>query len=210
MGGSSGSGEARRARQTEEARQKRIEAGTKQIRNEFAIKFDEPYFQNLKKTASDYYMGGTPEKHDTTGLLGQYDAALKQMKYALMRTGNWNSTAAVNKTNNATDAYDKAVAAVGQQVQGLVNNRRGDISNAESNTVNQLIASGDSSAAAAQAANQMNIQSQPLQIPPLGQLFTDLTAGLATQADLERSGQNKYNVFGYSPYASSRYTTTVR
>jgi hypothetical protein len=41
-------------------------------------------------------------------------------------------------------------------------------------------------------------------------VFTDATAGLATQADLERSGQNRYNA-GVSNWGNNirRYTSNV-
>lgn len=206
MGGGSGSAEVKRARLAEAAREQRVRTGTAQIRQQFAGTFNEPYFKNLQDTATAKY---------TNDAQKQYQEALKDMRYALMRSGMNNSTVAGKAEADAAGpggAWERATTAIADQARGLANQRRGDVVNAESLAVNQLNASGDQNAAAIQAANLIAANKPDPVAPPLGQLFTDLSAGLATQADLERNNQNRYTVFGNIPgwSARNRYSTTVR
>ena len=82
---------------------------------------------------------------------------------------------------------------------------------AENTVLNQLNQTADMGAAFANASAQIANNTKPPAMPMLGQVFTDLGAGLATQADLERYNQNRYNVFGRIPgwNERNRYTRNV-
>lgn len=204
---SGGSGEANRAARTaraeERARNEQIAFGTQQIRNLFAKQFDDSYFDKLRDVGTERY---TPEVND------QYEMSLRDLRAALLRSGISNSTAAVDMQRGLDEQRGKALQDIKSNVQGVVNQRRQQIANAELQTIGQLQASGDASAAAEQARSMINLNTKPEAWSPLGQVFTDVTAGLATQAELERAGRNRYNVgvsnwFGSKP--SGRYTTNV-
>lgn len=194
--------EAKRARQEEEARQRRISEGTAMVRGKFSTAFDDNYYKTLQKNFEDAY---APELED------QYKTAYDQMQAALMRAGLDNSSEAARREKLALKAKDKATQAVAAQGNQAVNQRKQDVAYTENTILNQLANTADSSAAFANATAQIKSSTTPLVTPMLGQVITDLGAGLATQAEMERNNQNRYTVFGRIPGWSNpnRYTRNV-
>jgi hypothetical protein len=199
MGGDGGAGrEAQRAREEEQARQARITAGTVKLREMFGTQFTPDYYKTkIEDPARKLYQ---PQVET------DYANSLKQLQFALARNGFGlgKDTSTLYRQKMADAQRQKLLAddRVTNEIQNLVAGRKGDVANAETAALNQLQASGDPISAAAQAANQIDARSQTPQFQPLGQVFTDFTAGLATQADLERSGQNRYN-FGVSNWGNN-------
>jgi hypothetical protein len=204
MFGDGGAGrEAQRARNEELARQGRIARGSAETRQKFQDVFSDDYYaQELAKFQKAY----APEVDR------QYKAATQNLQAALMRAGLFDSSVAAVKAGDAERAKvnaDNEVTQRGLQAQA---NKKLDVAQAENTVIGQLINTADQQAAFENAANAVRTQSSPTPTPMLGQVFTDLSAGLATQADLERSGNARYNVFGRIPGWSTggtRYTRNV-
>jgi hypothetical protein len=176
---------AERAATEERLRQERIQRGTMGIRSLFAKQFTPAYYGGLEKAST------------TSGnrqLDAQYADSLAKLKFSLARTGTLRSTARSSQEAQFGGRYDLARQQIAENARQLANQRKGDVANAENVAVTQLQASADPAAAAAQAANMIQANSYVPQYQPLGQIFTDLTGTLATQADLERTGRNRYGV----------------
>lgn len=173
------------AQRAELERQQRIAQGTIQIRQQFDNAFDTPYYQRLEKNARAVY---EPQ------IDNQYQQALKDMQFALSRSGLTSSSAASDLGSKLE--YQKGLATQDKRskIMSLINQRKGDVANAENVTLSQLANTADPYAAQAQASNLIKANTAEPGYSPLGQVFTDLTAGLATQADLERQGTNRYNI----------------
>lgn len=203
MFGDGGAGrEASRARNEELARQGRIARASAETRQKFRDVFSDDYYAQE--------LGAFQRAYEPDVKL-QYKNAIEQMQAALMRAGLFDSSVRAKKEGEATEALAGARNEVTQRGLQAQANRKQDVAAAESNVIGQLVNTADTQAAFENAASAIRTQSSPTPTPMLGQLFTDLSAGLATQADLERSGQNRYNVFGRIPGwgNSSRYTRNV-
>lgn len=201
MGKGSAGREARRARKSEEEREARIKKGTVDIRAMFDQKFNGQYYDRALKEQKGAYA----DEFNT-----QWETARKGLEAALMRSGLYDSTVGAQKLAAAGKEKDLRQLDVNQRALSAVEGRRANISAAQDNVIGQLRASGDMNAASAGAAAQLAQQSQPIPYSPLGSVFTDFTAGLATQAEQERQGTNRYNL-GISTWANpNRYTTNVK
>lgn len=202
MGGDGGArSEARRARETEDAREQRIKMGTGDIRTRFGKAFDDKYYQGLETTAKDFY---------GKQLTSDYEKARQQLQYALARNGLLNSTVRDTREVEAQKQLALGQQSIAERARGLSNQRRQDVAGAEQTAVSQLTASADPAAAAAQSANLIKANTALPEFSPMGQVFQDFTAGLATQADLERQGKNRYNL-GVSGWGNNarRYVQNV-
>ena len=205
FGGGGAEREARMAREAEEARERRVQVGTEEIRNRFARAFLPSYYtgpQGLETQAKAVWQ---PQVES------QYKQSMEQLQAALLRSGMYDSTAGAGKLAYAKQQKGVADMAVSERARGLSNQRKQDVAAAENTTIAALQASADPFAAAAQTSNMIAANSQMPEYSMMGQLFTDFTAGLATQADLERRGESRYNT-GWFPQrqrGSSRYSTTV-
>jgi hypothetical protein len=205
MFGDGGAGrEAKRARMEELARQGRIAQASSETRTKFRDVFSDDYYARELKNFQDAYKPDIKLK---------YDRAVQNMQAALMQAGLFDSSVRAQKEGMAEEARgdaEKNVTASGLKAQA---DRKQEVAGAENTVINQLINTADMGAAAENAANAIRTQSSPTPTPMLGQIFTDFSAGLATQADLERNRQNRYSLFGripgWSAGGGSRYTRTV-
>ena len=183
FGSSSADKAAAAAQVAEQERQARIKKGTQTIRALFASQFHPAYYDKLNKAVLD---------SGNSQLDTQYADSLAKLKFALARTGNLRSSTRSTQEAKFGGRYDLARQQIAENARQLVQQRKQDVANAENVTVSQLQASADPAYAAAQSANLINANSSIPAYQPLGQIFTDLTATLATQADLERTNRNRY------------------
>jgi hypothetical protein len=193
---------ARAAYEEEQRRRQAITAGTRRVQELFSEKYTPQYYDNLKKSATELYY---PDQER------QYQEAKRQIAGALGRSGMFGSKAAKRPAINLNAANDLAKTKIAQSINAQIAGRKQEVAGAEAAVQGQLQASADQNLAAAQATSQAAARYADPAWQPLGQLFTDITAGLATQADLERSGNNRYNM-GISNWGNNlrRYTTNVR
>jgi len=203
MFGDGGAGrEASRARNEELARQGRIARASDETRRKFRDVFSDDYYaQELQKYQDAY----TPD------ITRQHAKAVQNMQAALMRAGLFDSSVAAQKAGESTEALANANNEVKQRGLAAQANRKQDVAGAENTVIGQLINTADQQAAFENAAAAIRTNTSPTPTPMLGQIFTDLSAGLATQADLERNNQARYPVMSRVPGwgGTTRYTRNV-
>lgn len=197
--GSSGSsdGYARRAEQREQQRQSDIEQGTLRVRDTFANQFTPDYYEKIRKNFDDFYL---PQMEN------QYQDARQGLVYQLARSGLSDSSVRSDKYGELNEQM--ALAKQQMQVKGedYIQQRKTDVQRAQTNVLGQLQQSADAEGAARDAADAALTTSQVQGYDPLGQLFTDATWGLATQAELERSNNSRFNTGLFSNNGSKSGT----
>lgn len=179
MGGkSSGSSEAKKAREAEEARQAEIRKGTASINNTFDSQFTDDFYNQQKQNYLDY---ATPQVED------QYNDATKQLTYSLTRSGLLDSSARSEKSADLQKLYDLNTQKVADDALSYSTNAKTSVEDARANLITTLNATGDATGAANSALTRASALSQPASYSALGQLFTDFTNTLNTQAAQERA-----------------------
>jgi hypothetical protein len=178
MGGkNSGGGEAKRAREEEQKRQLEIRKGTAKVNNTFN-QFDDTFFNKQRDTAIAY---AEPQLQD------QYQDAGKELTFSLARSGNLDSSTRGEKTGDLQKLFDLNKQKIADDAQSGATQSRNAIEDARSNLVSTLNVTGDATGAANSAISRASALSQPAAYSPLGQLFTDFTSALGTQAAQERA-----------------------
>lgn len=179
MGGkSSGSREARLAREEEQARQKRIREGTQRVNTLFDSQFDDDFFTGRRQAFMDY---ANPQ------LEQQYGDANKELAFALARGGLLDSSVRGEKAGELQRLYDLNKQNVADQALSHETQARTAVEDSRANLIATLNATGDAEGAANAALARSAALSQAPAYSPLGQLFADFTAGLGTQAAQERA-----------------------
>lgn len=196
---SSGSsdGYTRRAEQRELERQRDIETGTQRVRQTFANQFTPEYYDKIRGNFDDFYM---PQMDR------QYNDARQGLVYQLARSGLSDSSVRSDKYGELNEQM--SLAKQNMQVKGedYIQRRKLDAQRAQANTLGQLQQSADATGAARDAADAALTTSQAQGYDPLGQLFTDTSFGLATQAELERSNNSRFNTGLFSNNSSKSGT----
>lgn len=177
-GGKGGSGEARRAREEEQARQQRVREGTERVNSIFAENFDDDFFDSRRTSFLDY---ATPQIND------QYGDAQKQLTFSLARGGNLNSSTRGDQASDLQKLFDTNMQQITDRALSYENQARNAVEDARAGLITTLNATGDAEGAANSALTRATVLSQPESYSPLGQLFMDFTAGLGQQAAQERA-----------------------
>jgi hypothetical protein len=155
---------------SEEKRQAMITSGTAKVNDIFKQYTPEFYDQR----ATDYGNWAMPQVED------QYKKAQEQLEFALARQfGTTATSTAADKQAELAKMYGLAKTDVTDQGGNLANQSRAQVENSRSTILNQLAATADPSAAANSAMNQQAILSQHDPYTPLGELFANITEGLA-------------------------------
>lgn len=198
MGGGGGSDKYAKQAAAEEARRKgEIKKGTADIRSMFAGQFDSNFYDKIRSDYSNFYTPQFEKQSLDAGeaLTGALSGAghLRGSAYA-GKPGNFvgGSSTAIDKFADLEEQSNIQRTLLTDRANQAAINKKRDIQNAQENVVLQLQSTADASGATADAASRLNYLSEAPAYEPLGQLFTDATYGLATQADLERRGQSKY------------------
>lgn len=168
----------------EAGRQRTIALGTKKIDNAFAG-FDDNFYSNIAKSYTDY---ANPQL-DT-----QYQQALKNLTYALARSGLSSSTAAGTEQANLDKQYDQYRTDVASEGQSEADRARSNNANTRNTLVDQLISTNDQAGAGAQAVSAAGMASKPPTFSPVGNFAFQMAQGLQNQ-----SAQSGYNPL-LSPY----------
>lgn len=165
-GGDDGSDEMRRR---EEERQARIREGMSKINDTFS-QFNDDFF-NRRRDA--YVAYATPQLEE------QYGDAATRLAAALSRSGALRSSEAIRRNSRLQRDYQLQRQSVVDKGMDFATSARTDLENARSGLVNDLYATADPAAAAAGAVARAKIASSNPGFSPLGQLFSDITSGLA-------------------------------
>lgn len=179
--GDGGAGkQAEQQRADEQARQARITSGMSAIDGAFSG-FNDAFY---KKRANDYSAFAMPQ------LERQAASAHDNLIYALSRSGNLDSSAAIKRNAELNDEANQQRIGIANAGLDQANQLRGQVENSRGNVVAQLNATGDSSASTAAALRQVQAFNQPTGYSPLGNLF----AGFAQT--LSGIGSNAGNGYG--------------
>lgn len=201
MGKKGGGNEAAQARKEEQKRQAKIREGTTRVNSIFDGQFNEPYFDGRRQAYIDY---ANPQLED------QYGDAQKELTFALARSGLLDSSVRGEKTADLQKRYDLSKQEIADKALAYSGESKTAVEDARSNLIATLNATGDAEGAASGAINRASALSKPAAFSPLSSLFADFTAGLGTQAALEKAnyysgGQTgaRYNTGLFAPKTGS-------
>ena len=193
LGGGGDGGAAERQRQEEEARQGRIREGKTNIENTFS-QFNDDFYDTRRTSYLDY---ANPQLED------QFKDATRDLTLALARSGLLNSSARARRFGDLQKQYDIQSRAVADKAMDYENQSRSAVGAAKSDLLTQNQSLADPTLAASSAQNRAENLSALPSFSPLGLLFSGITEGIATQADLERRGKNAYELSGLFNAGSS-------
>lgn len=151
--------------------------------------FGDDFYNKAKQSYIDY---ATPQLDRQAG------DARDQMIYALSRTGNLDSSAALKKNSDLTRDTDQARLDIANQGLSQANAMRTNVEGVRSNLVAELNATGDSAAAAQGAIRQAQNLNAPQGMSPLGQLFSTFSSSLA---GIGSNAGNGYSGLARNPQA---------
>lgn len=201
MGKKGGSGEAKQARADEQERQARIRAGTERVNSIFDGQFNDDYFGKRQQSFLEY---ANPQLED------QYGDAQKELTFALARGGLLDSSVRADKAGELQKKYDLNKQQIADQALSYGTEAKNAVEDARANLIATLNATGDAQGAANSAISRASVLSKPQAYSPLTQLFADFTAGLGTQAALEKAnyysgGQTgvRYNTGLFAPSSNA-------
>jgi hypothetical protein len=183
------------ARAEEEARQQRIAEGRQAIQKAFAGYNDD--FYNQRK--SEYIDYATPQIQD------QYQQSMGDLAAALSRKGLLRSSVGAEKRALANYTKNQALVDAQQKGQQYADSTRSNIDQAKAEAESQNLSFADPARAAQQAIASARAASAVPEYSPLAELFKDVTALGATQAELERRDKNQYNILGMGNDSSKIY-----
>lgn len=191
FGGGSGSADkiAQQQRNDETARQQRITDGMGQIAQIFGG-FNDGFY---KKRADDYSAFAMPEVERQAG------QQRKDLTYALARTGNLNSSAAIDKAAELGQEVNNQRVGVSNEALNQANNLRGQVEQTRGNVVAELNATGDAQAASNSALRQSQNLNQPAGFSPLGNLFLNFAQSVAGIGSRAGNGYSGFLGNGSSP-----------
>tara|TARA_B100000965_G_scaffold55117_2_gene41551 strand:+ start:6121 stop:6732 length:612 start_codon:yes stop_codon:yes gene_type:complete len=178
--------EASRQRAEEEARQGRIRTGRKKIDDTFSS-FDDKFYDKRRQSYLDY---ANPQLDD------QYKKAVSELTLALARNSLSNSSVAARKNAELQKQQGIQARAVADKAREYETGTRSAVNMAKSDLNTQNMSLADPTLIGQSAANRAIALTDLPAYSPLGNLFANATAGLATQMDLERRDKNRYNLSG--------------
>lgn len=191
---------AAQQRAEEQARQNRIRAGTGAIEQIFSP-FDDTFFAGRGKAFLDF---ARPQLED------QYRKAREGLIFALARNGLTQSSVGANKFKDLTTAYNTNRQVLEGRAQDEANRARQQVEQNRSELVSQLQATADPTAAARAAISRQQYLYSTPGFDSLGNLFQNVTAGLADAANTagnKYAGVNLFNTGSTPQSGSSRVVT---
>jgi len=166
----------------EAKRQGRIKAGMADIDKTFG-QFDPTFYGNRARAYTEW---GVPQVDD------QYKEAADQLKYALVRQyGTTQTSEAAKRQALLARKYTEARTGVAQSAEDYASQAKADVERERNALVSQLQSTADPEAAAQAAVKSSELLQAPKTYSPLGSLFSDVTAGLA-------SGASPYGTLDYA------------
>lgn len=189
--------EATRQRQLEEERQARIGEGRSKIDENFG-QFDDNFYNQRNQAYVDY---ASPE------LDKQYKDSMRTLVSALARSGNLQSSTRAEKFADLDEQYKQRKLDITNTGRDYSNEAKNAVERSRAELITQNESLADPNAISGNALARSQSLAQLPTFSPLGSILTDATQGLATQADLERRGQARYNTGLFTPRDSSRVVT---
>lgn len=156
--------------------------------------FNDDFFSGLSQSFIDY---ARPQLDD------QFGKAREQLTFSLARNGTLDSSMRGEQNADLQRDYDTNLQDITDKGRQYATDARTNVERARADLIGMLQATGDAAGATNAALSRASILSQPPAYSPLGQLFTDVTSGLATQAAFERAEA----LGGYPRGSVARYNT---
>ena len=178
MCGGGGDGGAKEARRREEQRQQRIREGTNLLNEQFS-RYDNTFYDQRSDAYLDY---AKPQ------LQRQFGDVYTKLVSALSRGGILQSSVGARKLGDLQRDYDLQKQALIDTGLDYANQARRNIEDTRSSLIMDLQASADPAAAQQAALARAQVLSAMPKFSPLGDLFTNVTAGIA---DYETAAQNR-------------------
>ena len=203
MGKNAAAKAAEGQRRDETARQGRIKDGTASINTSFDDQFDDDFFDNLGQSYVDFARPQVDE---------QAAKARKQLTFALARNGTLDSSMRTTQNEDLTRDVNRGLQDVADKGRDYATSARTGVESSRSDLVSLLQTTGDNVGAANAALSRAETLSRPPAYSPIGQLFTDYTAGLSQQAAFERAASLGYGTpapAGAALYAPKRTAVKV-
>lgn len=191
---------AAQQRKEEQDRQNRIRSGMAQVDQIFSP-FNDTFFQGRGKAFLDF---ARPQLED------QYRKAREGLIFALARNGLTQSSVGADKLKGLTTEYNRNRQVIEGRASDEANRARQQVEQNRSELVSQLQATADPTAAARAAISRQQYLYATPGFDSLGNLFQNVTAGLA---DATNTAANKYagvNLFntGSTPQSGSSRVVT--
>lgn len=140
--------------------------------------FNDAFFNQQKQNYLDY---ATPQ------LDKQNTAAQKDLTFSLDRSGLLNSSVRSQKTSDLASLYDTNKQKVESDALGYENTAKTNVEDARANLISELNTTGDAAGTTNAAIARAGALAQPSSYSALGNLFTDFTNTLNTQAAQEKA-----------------------
>jgi len=182
-GSSGGDGGAAERRKAEEARAQRVRDSRGAVDTVFGT-YDDDFYNKRRQSYLDY---ANPQVQQ------DYEDAMGELMGALASSGRTKSSLAAKRKAKGQELMDRAQADVNMKAEGHVADLEAALAEAKGNMYTQASNLADVDATTNLAIGQFQSASKPPVYNPLTDMFADLTAGLATQADLERRNQARFN-----------------
>lgn len=157
----------------EAAREKKIEEGMGKIDTTFSG-FTPEFYASRAGAYSDYAM---PQVED------QYKKAAEGLKFALARQyGTTETSEAAKREAELAKQYTMAKTGITDKAQDYATSAKSDVEKQRGALVGQLQATADPNAVGQLASTQADLLRQQQSFDPLGDLFYNVTEGLASAA----------------------------
>ena len=170
------------ARQEEEARQARIEAGKTAIDEAFTG-FDDNYYNTITGDYENYY---NPQ------LETQYTDAMQSLTKKLAGSGNLTSSYGAKMLGDLREKYAEQQASIADQALAAANTLRSNVASSKNSLYSQNQTAADPTLASEQAAAATEGLQAEQTFTPLGDLFSSFLNNVATNASLGAAGYNNY------------------
>ena len=185
MCGGGGGGDDGGAAKREAERQAKISQGLTNINSQFS-QFDDGFFSEREQAYTDFAL---PQLDD------QYGKEKEQLIFALARNNRLDSNSRSERLADLEQNLNLQRTNIFDDALGFANQARADIENSRGNLVSQNASLQNPSAIADLASQRATSLASAPNFDPLGSLFQNTTAGIATaaQAQQKRDKLNQLN-----------------
>ena len=157
------------SRVAEDNRQQRVNDGVAQIDQTFG-QFNDQFYDGRRQAFQTY---AAPQLDE------QYADARKNLVFALSGAGIRDSSVGATRLGELERDYARRRVEIADQAQGYAQQARSDVEGARSGLVQQVNSTGDAAGASNAAIAQARSLSVAPSFSPLGQVFQNVTAGIA-------------------------------
>lgn len=178
FGGGPSDNSAQIAKQQEDRRLERIQAGTEKVNNTFAG-FDDNYYTGLGKSYLDFYKPQLDRQHTE---------AQKQLTYNFANAGSLDSGAAHQKIADLDKEYATQNAQLSDRAINQAQSGRASVEQNRADLIQQLEAGAGIDSTAQTALARANSLTTPPVYSPLADTFASFTNSLGNSSALQSRG----------------------